>query len=71
MQNNCIRWVAELCSGQLGHFYLDAPRKRSVVLRVGRVNCCPHAALAVVFPLLYTLLVKAAVFKSFRACHSS
>ena len=32
VQNNCIRWVTELCLGQFRHFYLDAPRKRSAVL---------------------------------------
>ena len=35
--------------GQFRHFYLDAPRKRSALLRAGRINC-PQAALAVVFP---------------------
>ena len=45
-------------------FYLDAPRKRSAVLCTGRVDCCPQAALAVVFPSI-TLLLEVAVFKSF------
>ena len=108
MQNNCIRWVTELCLGQFRHFYLDAPRKRSTVLRAGRVDCCPQAALTIVrrpryllsagrviccpqaalsvvrrqrYLLFaggvgrsisrYTLLVKVAVFKSFRAYHFS
>ena len=44
--------------------YLDAPRKRSVVLCTCRVDCCPQAALAVVFPSI-TLLLEVAVFKSF------
>ena len=65
MQNNCLPSLSNgIMIVTVQTLYLDAPRKRSAVLCAGRVDCCPQAAMAVVFPSI-TLLVEVAVFKSF------